>query len=209
MSLDAYRFKEQTGEAGQPLVFTFHGTGGNETQFFDLAAALVPGAHVISPRGDVSEHGALRFFARKAEGVYDMEDLALRLTAMADFVRGHKERVGATAVVGLGYSNGANILLAVALAHPDLFSDIVAFHPLIPWQPEPHTGLRDKRILLTAGERDPICPAPLTRQLDDWLRSQHAAVELVWHDGGHELRESEIAAAQRFLADTTGKIAIS
>ena len=71
-------FAETQGTAGAPLVFTFHGTGGSERQFHDFAQSLIPGAHVISPRGTVNEHGALRYFKRTGEGVYDMDDLRER-----------------------------------------------------------------------------------------------------------------------------------
>ena len=41
-----------------------------------LVRELMPGAAIVAPRGDVSEHGALRFFRRLGEGRYDMDDLA-------------------------------------------------------------------------------------------------------------------------------------
>ena len=41
-----------------------------------LGRDLMPGATIVAPRGDVSEHGAARFFRRTGEGVYDMADLA-------------------------------------------------------------------------------------------------------------------------------------
>ena len=65
MSYIAARSK---GAEGAPLVFTFHGTGGDEHQFHRLAGDLVPGATIVSPRGDVSENGMNRYFRRKAEG---------------------------------------------------------------------------------------------------------------------------------------------
>jgi phospholipase/carboxylesterase len=58
------------------IFIVFHGTGGDENQFFGLAEQLLPAATIVSPRGDVSEYGAARFFRRTGEGVYDMEDLA-------------------------------------------------------------------------------------------------------------------------------------
>ena len=64
------------GSPGGPLLFAFHGTGGDENQFVSLGRDLVPGATIVSPRGDVSEFGAARFFRRTGEGVYDMDDLA-------------------------------------------------------------------------------------------------------------------------------------
>jgi phospholipase/carboxylesterase len=159
----------------------------------------MPGAHVVSPRGEVNEMGALRFFRRTGEGVYDMEDLARRTAAMGDFVAGEVARTGASRVLGLGYSNGANILASVLFARPELFTDAVLLHPLIPFTPPPAPGLQGRRVLITAGQRDPICPAPLTQGLADWLEGQGAEVQLYWHPGGHEVAPSEWQAVQAFL----------
>ncbi len=196
----SYHAKRTEGRDGAPLILTFHGTGGNETQFHGLAEQLLPDAHVVSPRGDVLEMGAARYFRRKAEGVYGMDDLALRTKAMAEFISDERARMGATRVIGLGYSNGANILASVALERPELVDELVLMHPLIPWEPAPQPRLKDRRILITAGERDPIGPRFATAALEAYLAAQGADVEMHWHPGGHELRDSEIAAIQRFLA---------
>jgi phospholipase/carboxylesterase len=200
MSADSYDFAERPGDGPDAsVIFLFHGTGGDEQQFLELAAQLKPGVRRVAPRGDVSESGALRFFKRRAEGNYDMDDLARATAKMAGFVR---EQVGAdrpAEVIGLGYSNGANILAAAQFAHPELFDSTVLLHPLIPFDPAPQPGLAGKRVLITAGRRDPICPPPATEKLADWYRGQGAALELVWHDGGHEIRQEELVAAQAFL----------
>ncbi|SEM98796.1 phospholipase/carboxylesterase [Loktanella fryxellensis] len=195
-----YRFAETQGEAGAPLVFTFHGTGGSAVQFHGLAGELIPGAHVISPQGDVSEHGAARFFRRTGEGVYDMDDLALRRAAMRDFVVQAVARLEPSRVVGLGYSNGANILAAVMLDGPRLFDSAVLLHPLIPWQPDTNPALAGVDVLITAGRRDPICPAPQTQGLADALSGMGATVDLHWHPGGHEIAQSELTAIQAALS---------
>ena len=122
---------------GDRLVLTFHGTGASANQLHGLARTLMPEAHVVSPQGDVDEHGAARFFRRKAEGVYDMDDLARRVEQMATFIRGEITRTGASGATGIGYSNGANILAATAIKHPDLFDTMALMHPLIPWVPDP------------------------------------------------------------------------
>ena len=109
-----YIARRSEGRAGAPLILTFHGTGGTEDQFHGFAGSLMPGAHVVSPRGDVLERGAARFFRRTGEGVYDMDDLARRTEAMGAFIADERARTGASRVIGLGYSNGANILAAVA-----------------------------------------------------------------------------------------------
>ena len=183
---------------GAPLVFTFHGTGGDEHQFPGLVGQILPEAGIVSPRGDVSEHGANRFFRRTAEGVYDMADLATRTGKMAGFIRAHAEASGAP-VYALGYSNGANILASVMFQAPELFDRVVLMHPLIPWQPAPRPGLAGRAVLVTAGRHDPICPLPQTEVLVRYLRDQGAAVEVLLHDGGHEVRQPELDAIAGFL----------
>lgn len=194
-----YHFRAADGaSADAPLIFLFHGTGGDENQFFDLAGQLLPGAMRVAPRGDVSENGALRYFRRAAEGVYDMDDLARRTANMVEFVR---EQIGASRpsrILGLGYSNGANILASVQFAAPELFDASVLMHPLIPFAP-PAADFSGRKVLITAGRRDPIAPADATQALADYFTNNSAETQLTWHDGGHELRQEELAAIQRFL----------
>jgi phospholipase/carboxylesterase len=200
MSISAYHYVERSGALGAPLLFLFHGTGGNEHQFMDLGAALLPGAHLIGVRGDVSEGGALRYFRRTGEGVYDMPDLARRTSAMAGFVRAQKQQHEAGEVIGLGYSNGANILASVLFEAPDLFDRAVLLHPLIPFAPPSAPGLASASVLITAGRRDPICPPHLSEQLAAYFKAQGTKTELVWHEGGHEIRQTEIDAIAQALS---------
>ena len=200
MSRDNYIFRERAGgEPTAPLLFLFHGTGGDEDQFFELGGELLPGAHLIAPRGDVSEHGALRYFRRTGEGRYDMADLAARTDRMAAFIRAHAGDHEGARVFGLGYSNGANILASVLLGAPDLFDGAVLLHPLIPFTPPPAPGLAGQHILITAGRQDPIAPAPATEALAAWLQDQGADLTLAWQPGGHALTPPELAAARDFL----------
>jgi phospholipase/carboxylesterase len=200
MSSDSYVHAALPGSPGAPLLMLLHGTGGDEHQFTGLGQQLVPGASIIAPRGDVSEFGAARFFRRTGEGVYDMDDLAVRTAKMAAFVRAHRDAAKPSAVIGLGYSNGANILASVLFADPALFDAAVLMHPLIPFEPDIRGDLEGKRILITAGRGDPICPPNLTSRLEAHLRAAKADVTVEWHDGGHEVRPNEIASAGRFLA---------
>jgi len=200
MSTDSYIQKISEGRAGGPLFLVFHGTGADENQLLAVARQLMPEATIVSPRGDVSEHGAPRFFRRTGEGVYDMEDLAARTAKMAGYVQAHKEERQPSAVLGMGYSNGANILASVVFEQPQLFDGVVLMHPLIPFQPQVKGTLDNLSVLMTAGRRDPICPAPLTEQLSEALVSHAAAVDTVWHEGGHEVRPDEFEAARHFLS---------
>ncbi|NLS15337.1 alpha/beta hydrolase [Rhizobium sp. P40RR-XXII] len=194
-----YVHRLKAGAPGKPIFFTFHGTGGDENQFFDFAGRLLPDATIVSPRGDVSEYGAARFFRRTGEGVYDMADLARATGKMAAYVSELAVQYGASQVLGLGFSNGANILANVLIEHGDLFDAAVLMHPLIPFQPKDNSRLKGRRVLITAGERDPIAPAPMTQALADYFARQDAEVTLEWHPGGHDIRSNEIEAISKFL----------
>jgi len=194
---ESYTYAEEPGAgADAPTLFLFHGTGGDEHQFLGLGGQLLPGARLVAPRGDVSEGGALRYFKRTGEGRYDMADLARATAKTAAFVT---EQKGSGESIGFGYSNGANIIAAVLFDEPATFERAALLHPLIPFTPKPQPGLAGKRLLITAGRRDGMCPPPLTEGLVDWLKSQGADVTVFWHEGGHEIRQEELLAVRDWL----------
>jgi phospholipase/carboxylesterase len=196
-----YVYRERQGATQEaPLLVLLHGTGGDENQFFELGQHLLAGARLVAPRGDVSEGGALRYFRRKAEGVYDMNDLARATDKLAAFVAARRAEGTAERVFGFGYSNGANVLASVLFSHPELFDGAALLHPLIPFTPPPAPGLAGRHILITAGRRDPIAPAGETQRLADYFGAQGSDLNLVWHDGGHGIGREEIAAAEALLA---------
>ena len=197
----SYTYAESAAPTGAPLLIGFHGTGGNEDDFAGFARRLLPHAHLIAPRGDVSEGGALRFFKRAAEGVYDMADLARATAKMSAFIAGQVEALKPPMVAAVGYSNGANILASVMFEAPALIDRAVLMHPLIPFDPAPQPALAGRHLLITAGRRDPICPPASTERLAEYLAAQGAHVQTHWHEGGHEIRPDEIEIVRRFLSE--------
>lgn len=195
-----YVHRLHAGASGKPILFVLHGTGGDENQFFDFGRRLLPEATIVSPRGDVSEYGAARFFKRTGEGVYDMVDLERATEKMAGYVRDLAASHGASKILGLGFSNGANILANV-LVEKGVFDAAALLHPLIPFRPRANPDLRGRRILITAGQRDPISPVALTEALDGYFAEQKADVRTEWHSGGHDIRPNEIEAIQSFFAE--------
>jgi len=206
MSRDLYNHHAEGAGKDGTLGFAFHGTGGDERQLLPLVRDLLPEAAIVAPRGDVSEHGAARFFRRLGEGIYDMADLARATARMGAFIEAHVAAAQPDRVIGIGYSNGANILASVIFARPRRFDAAVLMHPRIPWVPEP-APIRTA-VLITAGARDPICPPDATRALAGWLQEQGAAVETHWQPGGHEVDRSEFAAAARFLGTSVAAGAV-
>jgi phospholipase/carboxylesterase len=190
----------RAGAKGAPLFVVLHGTGGDENQFLSFASQLLPDATVISPRGDVSERGAARFFKRTGEGVYDMADLARGTQKLVAFLAAKKAEHGAGEIIGFGYSNGANILANVMIEHPDLVSKAALLHPLIPFAPKASVAKSARQIMISAGEYDPICPAEQSRELIAYFKAQGDDVREEWHSGGHEIRPSEAEALKAFFA---------
>lgn len=199
MPIENYKCLHKEPNQGAPLIFTFHGTGGDEFQFYDLAQQLVAGAGVVSPRGDVSERGAMRFFHRSAEGVYDMKDLAARTDKMIEFISAYKERYPDNPAYGFGYSNGANILASVVMKSPELFERSGLLHPLITWKPHTEVSFSGRHVLVTAGKHDPICPWPMSEKLIRWFQEKGAKTSTEIHEGGHELWQSELNALSSLL----------
>lgn len=203
MLLDSYHALIKDPEGDAPIIFAFHGTGGDEHQFFEFTQRVRPGAGVVSPRGDVTEKGASRFFKRTGEGVYDMKDLARATSKMSRFVADIKAQDSTRLVFGFGYSNGANILASVMIEAPELFDRVGLLHPLIPWSPSPVPGLKGTRVLITAGHHDPICPWQKTQELTAWIEDQGAKITTHFHEGGHEMREEETSALADLLHHDT------
>ncbi len=118
---------------------------------------------------------------------------------MAGFIAGLVAEHKPSEVIGLGYSNGANIMANLLIEKGRVFDKAALLHPLVPFRPNDNPALEGAKVLMTAGRMDPICPPDLTEALAHYFERQKADVELVWHPGGHELRQTELAAVQSFL----------
>ncbi|HWA27171.1 MAG TPA: alpha/beta hydrolase [Lacunisphaera sp.] len=196
-----HRFEPGT-EAGTPPLLLLHGTGGNENDLIPLGRQLSPGSALLSPRGDVSENGMPRFFRRFAEGVFDLDDVARRTQALADFIVAAGARYGLAPgqLAALGYSNGANIAASLLLLRPEVLARAVLLRPMVVLQPEKLPHLAGKELLLLSGRHDPIVPLDHPERLAAQFQSAGAAVQLQWVNTGHQLTGSDLAAAQEFLA---------
>lgn len=201
LALHHHLFIPARGGDPRTLVL-LHGTGGTETSFLSIGDPIAADAAKLSLRGPVDENGMARFFRRRAEGVYDMDDLKRRTADLARFLAAAFSRYGRdpSRSIGIGYSNGANILANLAFTEPSALSAYALMHPLIPFDPVAQPALKGTPVLITSGARDPIAPAPMTAHLEDYFTSQGAKLTRLRHMGGHELRPEEIDATARFVA---------
>ena len=187
----------------EQVALLLHGTGGNEDDLLPLASMLLPGASVLALRGNVLEGTMPRFFRRLAEGVFDEEDLALRTTQLAAFLRAAAEayRFDIASLVAVGFSNGANIAANVLLHHPGLIRKSVLFRAMLPSETPPPRTADGTRVYLGAGRRDPIVPVANVERLAALLRASGADVTLDWRNAGHGLTGEDVEGAKRWLAE--------
>lgn len=203
MSLSTYvHVFEPARDPSAPPLLLLHGTGGDEHDLIPLGRQLAPGAALLSPRGDVLERGAPRFFARLAEGVFDLDEVERRTHALAEFVAAAARHHGfdAARLVAVGFSNGANIAASLLLRRPESLAAAVLLRPMVVLDPDNAPPLAGQRVLVASGRFDPVVPAGHPERLAAGLRRAGAAVELRVHDASHGLVPADLAAAQAFLA---------
>jgi phospholipase/carboxylesterase len=191
-----------SGEADAPVLLMLHGTGGNEHEIAALAAELHPGAGVLAPRGQVQEHGMLRWFRRHGEGNFDVDDVIARATDLAGFLDAAREHYGLAGrpVIAVGFSNGANIALATAILHPKALDRVIAFSGMYPFADrESAADLTGSSFLILNGETDPMAPLTSVNTLITALRQNGATAEQVLRPGGHGIAQTDLAAAKEWL----------
>lgn len=191
----------ENNSSGAITLLLLHGTGGNEDDLIPLGRALLPGAGLLSPRGKVLENGMPRFFRRLAEGVFDLEDLALRTGELAEFIGRAADEYGfdRNQVIAVGFSNGANIAGSLLLTHPGMLRGAVLLSPMVPFEPQSPVDLSDTFVFIGAGRTDPIVPIAQVERLADLLSGSGADVTVHWEPGGHTVTNSEVQAAREWL----------
>jgi phospholipase/carboxylesterase len=193
-----YRF--EPGEGDRTLLL-LHGTGADENQLIPLGRRLDPRANLLSPRGRVQEDGMARYFRRFAEGVLDIEDLKARTHELAGFVAAARAEHGfdTSNVVGIGYSNGANIASSLLLQHPQVLRAAALLRPMFPYEPDEGPQLGAVKVFIASGRADPLIDASDPERLADLLKRHGAEVELAWSDEGHPLSDDEVRATSDWM----------
>jgi len=195
-----HRFEPAQRLEAPPLLL-LHGTGGDETDLLPVGRAVSPGSALLSPRGQVLEHGMPRFFRRLAEGVFDEDDVRRRAHELADFVQAARERYGIAAPLALGFSNGANIAAAMLLLRPEVLAGAILLRAMVPLTETPKVDLRDKPVLIVSGQFDPIIPASNAAQLAASLARAGATVEHPVLPTGHQLSQADLTIAKQWMSN--------
>lgn len=196
-----HQFEPAPGDSSTTLLL-LHGTGGNERDLLPLGRKLSPEAALLSPRGQVSERGAPRFFRRIAEGVLDLDDWRTRSADLAAFVEAQcaQHRRKPENLIALGYSNGANIAQGLLLLHPEVLTGAILLRPMFVTQPEPRPCLAGKKLLILSGRHDPLMQPGEPQKLLEQYHSLGADVRLHTLEASHALTPEDLRLAGEWLA---------
>ena len=188
------------GNSSRTLLL-LHGTGGNERDLIPLGRELDANASLLSPRGKILENGMPRFFRRLAEGVFDLEDLKTRTNELADFVAAavRHYKLAADHIIGVGYSNGANIAASMLLLRPEIMHAAVLFRAMVPLVPDKLPDLSSVHVWMGSGDQDPIITPSKTQRLVELLRRAGAEVTIRFFNAGHGLTNDDLITSRDWL----------
>jgi phospholipase/carboxylesterase len=188
------------GNSSRTLLL-LHGTGGNEQDLLELGGAIDADAALLSPRGKILEKSAPRFFRRLAEGVFDEEDVVVRAHELAQFITAASNayKIDLNNLVAVGYSNGANIAAAMMLLGVAKFSNAILFRAMVPLAKIDIPNLKTSRVLISAGQFDPIAQVSIAERLAQLFESAGATVTFKLQASGHELTGNDVEAAREWL----------
>lgn len=197
-----HRFVPAADKASAETLIVLHGTGGDENDLIGIGQAIAPGAAILSPRGNVLENGAPRFFKRLAEGVFDPKEVRSRAEELAGFIRAaiSQYALNPERIFAMGYSNGANIASTVMLIDPELLRGAILFRPMLVLETDGRSDLSGRGVFISAGQMDPIVPVKSVVRLVELFEACHAEVTLKWQEAGHNLLPGEVSEAAKWLA---------
>jgi predicted esterase len=192
-AVEAFAHRYEPG-SGPATLLLLHGTGGDEHQLIDLGRQLAPEAALLSPRGQVLEGAAARFFARRGVGQLDLDDLRRRGDELAGWVAAASERYGRDPrrVIALGYSNGANIAIELLFRHGGTLRGAALLRPMLPYRPDELLSLAGTDVLIAAGDADPYSSPQQIEELAELLAAGGAQAQVSRQPAGHELAQGDL-----------------
>ena len=194
-----HRFHTPAAPDGTTLVL-LHGTGGDEADLMPLGHRAAPHATLLGLRGRSTESGVRRWFMSLAPTIPDQADVRFEAGALAAFFEEARKAYGLdeAKLVGLGYSNGANLLGAALLLHPGLVRRAVLIRPVMALDAAPGLDLSGHEVLVLAGSKDAYRGE--SEKLAAALGDAGATVTLRVLEAGHGIGEEDAPAIGEWLA---------
>ncbi len=180
-------------------VFLLHGTGGTKNDFMFFDELLNHQYNLIGLQGNIHEQGMSRFFKRIAEGVFDQESIREESQKLYRFIEDWKQKNGEDhSYYYVGYSNGANILLAALFYYPTVLNNLILLHPMLPFVPTT-IDLSNHTVFITQGLNDPLISPAQQENLTNLLESFHCKPITKTYNDSHHITSEEIHDVTQFL----------
>jgi len=194
-----HRFFTPETPDGSTLVL-LHGTGGDEADLMPMAHRAAPLATLLGLRGRSTESGSRRWFRSLGPSIFDQKDIRFESGALNAFFEEAQAAYGLDAdkIAALGYSNGANLLAAAMLLHPEMVRRAILLRPAMVLDAAPETDLGGASILLVLGADDAF--RAQGEKLAEALAAAGADVTTRVVAGGHMLGDEDAPAIADWLA---------
>ncbi|MDC3412974.1 alpha/beta hydrolase [Aquibacillus sp. 3ASR75-11] len=195
-----HHFFQKGSDSNAPTLVILHGTGGTERDLLPVAQMIDPNASVLGVRGNVMENGMPRFFKRLREGVFDEQDLIERTEELHHFLDEAADNFGFDRqhVIGIGFSNGANIAGSLLFHYASSLEHAILFHPMVPIRNKKLPDLNSHHVFIGAGTNDPLIQPEETEALVELLTNAGADVTTHWENNGHQLTREEVLKAKEW-----------
>lgn len=199
------KFKAGT-EADAPVIVLLHGSGGDESSLMSLAAKAYPGAALLGIRGRVVQDGINRWYKRLTPTTFDQDDIRSEAQAFAGFMATAQKEFGfdLNKAVFIGYSNGANLLAALSMLHPELVQRAALLRPMMVLNKLPEVSLAKDSILMVPGKGDTTY-GPFASGLEEAFAAKGASITNHTVDLGHLLGDADVGVVSKWMASLDTK----
>ncbi len=183
------------------LFILLHGTGGDAESLFPLMKSLDPEATAVGIQGEVVEMGMNRYFARHADGSFDLDSLKEATDKLYRTIEELRTGHGLKdkRVIAAGYSNGANILQNLLKEYETDYDLALIFHPGPTRTHQPFLEQPKLKALITSGSNDPYITPDEFQSLKAQLEAAGIPAAEVVHDRGHSLIPVELDKAREMI----------
>lgn len=200
LTLFDYEYRDNSAKR---TLFLLHGTGGNKHDLLFFDDLLQKQYNLVGLEGNILENGMPRFFKRHEAGVFDQESIMAETLKLHMFIRSWSIEVAMepSSFSFLGYSNGANMLLATLLLYPSYIKQVLLLHPKMPFEANhAEPDLTGRTCFVSIGTSDTVITPTQGALVSDTLKKRGATVLFKPYPSGHEVSEKELADCCEFLA---------
>lgn len=197
-----------SGDPELPLLLLLHGTGGDETDLLDVARFVAPDHPILAIRGRVLEKGYARYFERYAAGEFNLDSLHMETLWLIETIQqlARRYQLETGRMIGLGFSNGANIALHAMLSQPTApLQHLAALHAMSVEKIADPQDLSNKQVFLSYGTQDPLISASNFSALTRNVRQSGAEVTTFQAEQTHALTHDELHALQRWFVKVSSQ----